>query len=94
MKYIYTVRIRKLNKTYTFREGEKIATEISRKHNDNKTNKIIENSNLKITTKLNDNTLSIKLVKTDFERINNLLPYPSIEDVNPIRVSRRYVNYR
>ncbi len=49
-----TVHIKTLNKTFQFEKGEKIATEISRKYNDEILNKIIENTDFQITKKLTD----------------------------------------
>ncbi|MCX7550578.1 L-histidine N(alpha)-methyltransferase [Xanthomarina sp. F2636L] len=43
-----------LNKTFHFKKAEKIHTEISRKYNDTVLNSILENSQLKIVTKLLD----------------------------------------
>lgn len=48
------VSIIKIGKTYKFAKGEKILTEISRKYNDDILNKIICNSDFKITEKLID----------------------------------------
>lgn len=48
------VHIGALNKTFQFKKGEKIHTEISRKYNDEILNSILENSSLRIVTKLLD----------------------------------------
>ena len=48
------VTIGALNKTFHFEKNEKIHTEISRKYNDAILNNILENSQLKIVTKLLD----------------------------------------
>lgn len=48
------VTIGALNKTFQFKKEEKIHTEISRKYNDAVLNSILENSDLKIVTKLLD----------------------------------------
>ena len=48
------VIINKIGKTYSFKKGEKIYTEISRKYNDKIIKKVIKNSNLKIIHKLTD----------------------------------------
>jgi dimethylhistidine N-methyltransferase len=47
--------IKEIGKTYKFAKGEKILTEISRKYNDEIINKIISNTDFKITKKLCDN---------------------------------------
>lgn len=48
------VHIKKLDKTFQFEKGEKIATEISRKYNDEIIQKIIKSTNFRITKKLTD----------------------------------------
>lgn len=48
------VHIKKLKKTFQFEKGEKIATEISRKYNDEIINKIIQSTDFLITEKLTD----------------------------------------
>lgn len=48
------VYIKKIDKTYNFAKGEKILTEISRKYNDEIINKIISDTDFRITGKLND----------------------------------------
>ena len=48
------VTIKSLNKRFSFFEGEKIHTEISRKYNDKVLRNILSNSDLKITDKLLD----------------------------------------
>ena len=49
-----TVSIKAMNATFDFDEGEKIHTEISRKYNDELINKIIENSDFKMKSKIMD----------------------------------------
>ncbi|CAA6817085.1 MAG: L-histidine N(Alpha)-methyltransferase [uncultured Aureispira sp.] len=49
-----TVELKKLNKTFEFEKGEKIATEISRKYNDKIIQKIIQGADFSITQKLTD----------------------------------------
>jgi len=48
------VYIKKLDKTFYFAKGEKIHTEISRKYNDEIINKIISDTDFRITEKLSD----------------------------------------
>lgn len=48
------VTIQKIGKTFHFKKGEKIHTEISRKYNDQILNKIIAKTDFKITSKLMD----------------------------------------
>ena len=48
------VFIEKIDKTYSFKQGEKILTEISRKYNDEIIEKIIEKTDFEITNKLTD----------------------------------------
>lgn len=48
------VEIKKIGKTYHFKKGERIHTEISRKYSDKIINKIIANTDFKITGKLMD----------------------------------------
>ena len=48
------VYINALRKSYTFQEGEKIATEISRKYNDEIIERIIENTDFTLVKKLTD----------------------------------------
>lgn len=48
------VYIKKLNKSFHFDKGEKIATEISRKYNDEIIRKLIQKANFTITAKLTD----------------------------------------
>lgn len=48
------VYIKAINKTYSFEKGEKIATEISRKYNDEIIRKIINRTDFSITEKLTD----------------------------------------
>ena len=49
-----SVTIDALNKSFVFKKGEKIHTEISRKYNDEIINNILKDSQLKIITKLTD----------------------------------------
>ncbi|RFC55636.1 L-histidine N(alpha)-methyltransferase [Brumimicrobium aurantiacum] len=48
------VKIEALDKSFHFEEGEKIATEISRKYNDEIVEKVIKNADFKISSKLTD----------------------------------------
>jgi len=48
------VSIKKIEKVYKFKEGEKILTEISRKYNDEIINEMIKNTDFKIIGKLSD----------------------------------------
>ena len=49
-----SITIKKIGKTYFFKKGERIHTEISRKYNDRIINKIIANTDFKLTGKLMD----------------------------------------
>lgn len=49
-----TVTITDSNKSFSFKAGEKIHTEISRKYNDKVLNKILNNTDLNVTTKYTD----------------------------------------
>jgi dimethylhistidine N-methyltransferase len=49
-----TVFIEAIQKSYTFKKGEKIHTEISRKYNDKILNTILEDSQLRVVSKLTD----------------------------------------
>ena len=49
-----TVTIDALQKSFDFKQGEKIHTEISRKYNDNILNSILKDSQLKVISKLTD----------------------------------------
>ncbi len=49
-----SVSIKKLNKSFDFKKGEKIHTEISRKYNDNIIQEIISKTDLKVSSKLSD----------------------------------------
>ena len=49
-----TVTIDALNKSFVFKKGEKIHTEISRKYNDDIINSILKDSQLKVITRLTD----------------------------------------
>jgi len=48
------VSIKKIEKVYKFKKGEKILTEISRKYNDEIINEMIKNTDFKIIGKLSD----------------------------------------
>lgn len=49
-----TIRIKAIDKSFDFREGEKIETEVSRKYNDEIINKIISKTDFKIVNRLSD----------------------------------------